>query len=59
MFNRAIMKQVYTDIPLLIITLLLITTLAAFFIGLFPYPFGFVILSFVLLGRLLQLTSMK
>jgi hypothetical protein len=32
------------DIPLLIIAILLIATLAAFFSGFFPYPYGLIIL---------------
>lgn len=47
------------DIPLLIIIVLLLTTLLAFAWGLFPYPFGLFILSFALLGRMLQLHSGK
>jgi len=54
-----VLKQTHLDIPLLIIGLLLILTLAAFLTGLFPYPFGFIILCFALFGRLLQLKSRK
>jgi len=53
------LKQSQIDLPLLIIGFLLAATLAAFFAGLFPYPFGIFILGFILLGRILQLRSMK
>jgi len=53
------LKQSQIDLPLLIIGILLAATLAAFFAGLFPYPFGIFILGFILLGRILQLRSMK
>jgi hypothetical protein len=49
--------QVNIDIPLLIIGVLLGTTLVAFYTGLFPYPFGFFILGFAMLGRILQIIS--
>ena len=52
-------KQNQVDFPLLIIGILLTATLAAFFTGLFPYPFGFIILGAALLGRILQLRSRK
>ena len=52
-------RQTQVDLPLLIILLLLTTTLSAFFTGLFPYPFGIIILAIALLGRLLQLQSRK
>jgi dihydroxy-acid dehydratase len=47
------------DALLLIIGLLLAATLAAFYTGLFPYPFGLFILGFALLGRLLQLINRR
>jgi dihydroxy-acid dehydratase len=47
--------QTKFDIPLTIIGLLLLTTLGAFFSGVMPYPYGFIILSVALLGRILQL----
>jgi hypothetical protein len=50
-------EQIQFDLPLVIIALLLIATLVAFFSGVFPYPFGFFILAFALLGRILQLRS--
>jgi hypothetical protein len=53
------LRRNHIDIPLLIISVLLAATLAAFLTGLFPYPFGFLILGFALLGRTLQLRSMK
>ena len=43
------------DIPLIILGVLLLATLAAFFIGALPYPYGFIILSLALVGRILQL----
>jgi dihydroxy-acid dehydratase len=49
----------HIDIPLLIISALLVLTLMAFLTGLLPYPFGFFILGLALLGRILQLRSMK
>jgi dihydroxy-acid dehydratase len=49
--------KIKLDIVLLFIGLLLLATLIAFFIGLFPYPFGIVILSLALAGRILQLRS--
>jgi hypothetical protein len=49
--------QIKIDIPLLIIGVLLAATLVAFYTGLFPYPFGFFILGFAMLGRILQLIS--
>jgi dihydroxy-acid dehydratase len=51
--------QTKIDIPLLIIGLLLAATLVAFFAGIFPYPFGFIILAFALAGRSLQLRSRR
>lgn len=51
--------RVQIDIPLLLIGLLLSATLIAFLAGVFPYPFGFFILCFALLGRILQLQSRK
>ena len=51
--------RVQIDIPLLIIGLLLSATLVAFLADIFPYPFGFFILCFALLGRVLQIQSRK
>lgn len=51
--------RVQIDIPLLLIGLLLSATLIAFLAGVFPYPFGFFILCFAMLGRILQLHSRK
>lgn len=51
------MKHIEIDLPLLIIILLLATSLTAFFAGLFPYPFGLVILVAALLGRILYIRS--
>lgn len=53
------LKRTQIDMPLLIIVILLAATVAAFYTGLFPYPFGFIILSFALLGRILQLGGIK
>lgn len=52
-------KPAQIDLLLLAIVLLLMATLTAFFAGLFPYPFGVVILSLALLGRVLQLRSRR
>jgi len=41
------------------IGILLAATLVAFFAGLFPCPFGFVILGFAVPGRILQPGGMK
>ena len=43
------------DIPLLIIAALLIATIVAFALGIFPYPFGILVLSAFLLVRLFSL----
>ena len=51
------LNQIQIDFPLLVISILLAATLAAFFSGLFPYPFGFIILGFALIARVLQLRS--
>jgi len=53
------LRRYHIDIPLLIISVLLAATLVAFFTGLLPYPFGFIILGFALLGRMLQLRSRR
>ena len=45
------------DVPLLIIAALLVATLTAFLSGLFPYPFGLLVLLAFLIARLLQLRS--
>lgn len=45
------------DIPLLIIFLLLVATLLAFFGGIFPYPFGIIILLFFAIARLIHLNN--
>jgi dihydroxy-acid dehydratase len=47
------------DTPFLVLGLLLAVTLLAFLTGVFPYPFGFFILGFAMLGRYLQLRSKK
>jgi len=43
------------DIPLLIIIVLLIVTITAFVLDIFPYPFGIIVLSAFLVARLLSL----
>ena len=53
------MKIFQIDLLLLVITLLLAATLTAFIYGLFPYPFGLVILCTLLLARVLQLRARK
>ena len=50
-------RRTRADIPLIIIIALLLLTVTAFVTGLFPYPFGVVILGFALLGRMLQLRN--
>ena len=52
-------EHTHIDLALLIIGLLLTATLLAFFAGVFPYPFGFFILAFAMLGRILQLRGRK
>jgi hypothetical protein len=43
------------DGPLLIIALLLAITLFLYFNGVFPYPFGFIILCVFFIARLMSL----
>ena len=43
------------DMPLLIIAAMLIATIVAFTLGIFPYPFGIIVLSVFLLVRLFSL----
>jgi hypothetical protein len=45
------------DIPLLIITILLIATLVAFFSGFFPYPYGLIILSVLGYARITHIRN--
>lgn len=45
------------DTPLLIIIGLLAATLVAFFSGLFPYPYGLIVLLALLVARLLAVRS--
>lgn len=47
------------DYPLLILLLLLAGTLIAFFTGLFPYPFGFIVITLAIIYRLTQLNGVK
>jgi len=43
------------DIPLLAIGLLLVAILIFFFLGIFPYPFGLLILSILFFSRYISL----
>lgn len=43
------------DIPLLVIGILLVASLAAFFSGVLPYPIGWIILGVAFIARLLYL----
>ena len=43
------------DTVLLVLLGLLLATLVAFFLGIFPYPFGLLILLFFIAGRVLYL----
>jgi hypothetical protein len=43
------------DIILIVVGLLLLATLVAFFIGLLPYPYGFIVLSIVFIARIMQI----
>jgi dihydroxy-acid dehydratase len=47
------------DPLLLILGLLLIATLSAFFAGTIPYPFGVLVLSLLIIGRLFYLQDNK
>ena len=47
------------DPVLLVLLALLAATLTAFFLGVFPYPFGLLVLTFLIIGRLLHLRSKK
>jgi hypothetical protein len=47
------------DIPLLIISILLVTTLFIFLAGIFPYPFGLIVLTALGIARLLQIQNKK
>jgi dihydroxy-acid dehydratase len=51
--------MVKIDILLLIIGLLLIATLTAFFTGLTTYPCGILVLSLFFIGRLLHLYDIE
>ena len=50
-------KRTRADMPLIFIIVLLLSTVTAFVAGLFPYPFGVVILGIALLGRMLQIRN--
>jgi hypothetical protein len=43
------------DKPLLLILIALAGTLWLFAVGVFPYPFGLIVLSLLALGRVLQI----
>ena len=45
----------YLDRILVVLIVLLLATLAAFFSGMLPYPFGFIILSIFIIARILYL----
>lgn len=45
------------DTPLLILGLLLVASLAAFFTGVLPYPIGWIILTIAFIARLLFLAG--
>lgn len=45
------------DRPLALILTALAVTLALFFVGVFPYPFGLIILSALAIARLLQVAG--
>ena len=47
------------DIILAFLALALLVTLGAFFLGLTPYPFGWMVLSIILTARILQLRDRK
>lgn len=47
------------DLPLLLLLILLIASLYAFFGGWIPYPFGWMVLTVFLLARLLYLSHRK
>jgi len=45
------------DKPLILLLALLFATLVLFFMGIFPYPFGLIVLSILAVGRILILSS--
>lgn len=45
------------DIPLVIIALLLAATGVAFFMGLLPYPIGWIVLGFLFIARVMHLKN--
>ena len=49
--------KIKLDIPLVILGILLLATLVAFFSGVLPYPYGFIILSAAMALRALQLRN--
>lgn len=50
-------KQMKLDLPLLIIGLLLIASVAAYATGRLSYPVGLLVLSLLFIGRLMQLAQ--
>jgi dihydroxy-acid dehydratase len=49
----------YLDRILLVLVGLLLASVAAFLAGLIPYPFGLIVLSVFILGRILYLKGRK
>jgi len=47
------------DLPLLVIGALLTATLFAFFLGIFPYPFGIIVLTVFGIARVLSIQNKK
>ena len=45
----------FMDRPLLYISIALASTLLLFAVGVFPYPFGLIVLTLLALGRFLQI----
>lgn len=52
---RLVVLNMHLDWILLLLTGLLLATLAAFFSGMLPYPFGLIILSIFIIARILYL----
>jgi len=51
------MKSV--DLPLMVLGVLLAATLGAFLVGVFPYPFGWMVLAALLVARLLSVRDRR
>ena len=58
-WKYTMLRSAQIDIPLLVLLVLLLATLTAFLVGVFPYPFGFIILGFACILRLSQLKKKK